>query len=76
MSFHQYADDNQLYTTFACNDDAELNSVVFRMDPCLADITNWMTCNKLILNPDKTDFLILNQKYMHAAAPRLFKQSK
>ena len=53
MSFNLYADDDQLYTTFACNDDVELYSVISRLESCLADINNWMTCNKLKLNADK-----------------------
>ena len=63
MSFHLYADDDQLYTTFACNDDVELYSVISRLESCLADINNWMTCNKLKLNADKTDFLIFHSKF-------------
>ena len=27
---------------------------------CISDITNWMTSNKLMLNSDKTELLVLN----------------
>jgi hypothetical protein len=71
MSFHLYADDDQLYTTFACNDDVELYSVISRLESCLADINNWMTCNKLKLNADKTDFLIFHSNLDQCLCCRL-----
>ena len=39
MSFHLYADDDQLNTTFPCNDDLELYSVISRLESCLDYIT-------------------------------------
>ena len=64
MSFHLYADDTQLYTTFRCNkDDVQISSTVCRIERCLEDIIRWMTANKLKLNTDKTELLILKSKF-------------
>ena len=63
MDFHQYADDTQLYTTFCCDDQDDLTITIFRIESCLVDITNWMTTNKLKLNTDKTELLILYPRF-------------
>ena len=53
LTFHFYADDSQLYTSFACNDTSDLVAAKQRLEPCIADINLWMTTNKLKLNNDK-----------------------
>ena len=63
ISFHLYADDNQIYTTFSFNNDVELSLATCRVERCLADITNWMSANKLKLNTGKTELLVLHSKF-------------
>ena len=63
MEFHLYADDTQLYTTFSCDDKDDLTTTISRIESCLVDITNWMTTNKLKLNTDKTELLILYSRF-------------
>ena len=63
MSFHLYADDTQLYIPFACNDDLSLNDTMTSIGDCLSDIEKCMTLNKIKLNKDKTEFLILSSKH-------------
>ena len=63
MDFHLYADDTQLYTTFSCDDKDDLTTTISRIESCLVDITNWMTTNKLKLNTDKTELLILYSRF-------------
>ena len=53
LTFHFYADDSQLYTSFAWNDTSDLVAAKQRLEPCVADINLWMTTNKLKLNNDK-----------------------
>ena len=60
LSFHFYADDSQLYTSFACNDTSDLVAAKQRLENCVADINLWMTANKLKLNNDKSEFLFLH----------------
>ena len=55
--FHQYADDQQLYTAFKPTE-ANLISTVANVNRCLADVTSWMIQNFLQFNGDKTEILI------------------
>ena len=53
---HLYADDSQLYVSFASGDSAV---AVGGIQSCLASGQSWMSMNKLKLNPDKTEFLLI-----------------
>lgn len=60
INYHIYADDTQLYCTF----DAEsLNEVRCLLHSCLSDIRSWMIKNKLKINDDKTEFLVITSPY-------------
>ena len=50
MCYHLYADDIQMYVSFATNDDNSLNSFITKIENCLSDTNFWMTANKLKLN--------------------------
>ena len=69
LSFHFYADDSQLYTSFACNDTSDLVAAKQRLENCVADINLWMTTNKLKLNNDKSEFLFLHSRFRHSLPP-------
>ena len=63
---HLYADASQLYASFSANDSADSLS---NLQACLDSIQKWMLSNKLKLNPDKTEFLLIGheqqrKKYM------------
>ena len=51
---HLYADDTQLYISFST--DSSESSFCHRQQ-CLLSVQDWMTTNKLKLNPNKTEFL-------------------
>ena len=54
---HQlYADDSQLYVSFASGDSA---AALNGLHSCLASVQSWMSTNKLKLNPDETEFLVI-----------------
>ena len=56
---HLYADDSQLYVSFVSGDSAAaLNS----LQSCLASVQSGMSTNKLKLNPDKTEFLLIGNE--------------
>ena len=63
MSFHFYADDIQLYTAFTYNNEFECNNTMARLHDCLADIRTWMTLNRLKLNKEKTELLVLHSRH-------------
>ena len=59
MNVHLYADDTytQLYTSFA-DPDSEVHART-RMEACIAEMKTRMICNKLQLNDDNSEFLII-----------------
>ena len=61
MEFHFYADDSQIYFPF--DSSSCCLSVVSRIQACLSDISSWMSLNKLKLNGDKTELLIIGSQF-------------
>ena len=64
---HFYADDSQLYVCFSTRDSA---AALQKLQSCLDSVQNWMNVNKLKLNPEKTEFLLIGHeqqrnKYLH-----------
>ena len=60
---HAYADDTQLYVPFDLNDPNDEMSARQRAEACILEIKSWMTVNKLKLNDEKTEFLIMTSKF-------------
>ena len=56
---HLYADDGQLYVSFSSGDSA---TALNGLPSCLAYVQSWMSTNKLKLNPDKTEFLLIGNE--------------
>ena len=60
MLYHIYADDSQIYITVTpANDIANITSNIER---CVADVSCWMSENKLKLNEGKTELIVFNGK--------------
>ena len=59
---HAYADDTQLYLAFKPGDYANETAAVSSILSCIRDVQNWMLMDRLKLNPDKTEFLILGTR--------------
>ena len=59
LQFHFYANDTQIYVSFhpLCPGEPEYSKSV--VETCSLDINSWMTANKLKLNNDKTELLVL-----------------
>ena len=62
LEYHLYADDTQLYLAFNPNDKQSEEEALSKLELCVKDIRVWMLQNKLKLNDDKTEFLILGKK--------------
>ena len=60
IDYHIYADDTQLYCSFTID---SLNDVLNLITTCIADIRSWMIRNKLKINDDKTEFLIISSPH-------------
>ena len=54
--YHIYADDTQLYCAFDLHSPDETLSTI---SACISDIRTWMIRNKLKINDDKTEFLLV-----------------
>jgi len=54
LSFHQYADDSQIYGSCHASCTSTLADVVSR---CTNSVSDWMRANRLQLNADKTDVM-------------------
>ena len=59
LDFHFYADDSQLYLAFEPTTDEQPGALV-RIETCVREIDSWMVSNKLKLNGDKTELLVIN----------------
>ena len=62
FNYHVYADDSQLYKSVNISD---VTSVTDSLSNCLTDVSKWMTANKLKLNEDKTEIMLVG------SAPKL-----
>ena len=56
---HLYADDSQLYVSFSSGDSA---AALNGLQSCLASVQSWMSTNKLKLNQDQTEFLLIGNE--------------
>ena len=63
MNFHLYAEGTQIYISFKYQKQIDFENIKVRIEACLTEIMNWMTDNKLKLNPEKTELLILSSKF-------------
>ena len=56
---HVYADDNQLYISFKPGSKASELEAVTALQDCILNIKTWMTADKLKLNDDKTELIVI-----------------
>ena len=59
---HAYADDTQLYISFKPDSSAEQSKALTALKNCIDDIKRWMLADKLKLNDDKTEFIIIGTR--------------
>ena len=61
IDYHIYADDTQVY--LCCNLD-NVDESVNKIEGALADVRSWMIQNKLKINDQKTQFLVIKQQHL------------
>ena len=59
VSIHLYADDTQLYLPFGLDSPTQMETAITVMEKCVKHIATWMIYNKLKLNEEKTEFVII-----------------
>lgn len=59
---HAYADDTQLFLAFKPGNHANETAAVPSIQSCIRDLQNWMLIDRLKINPDKAEFLILGTR--------------
>ena len=62
LTLRLYADDSQLYIGFDATDSPNMDKVLKDIESCIRDIKLWMIDNFMMLNEDKTEFLLLGSK--------------
>jgi len=60
MNFHSYADDTQIYIAFRPD---EKDNTIDHLELCISKIRTWMIENKLKLNDDKTEFMLITSPH-------------
>ena len=63
MSFHFYADDTQLYIPFSPQDHTHTLSL---LSATLDSVHSWLSSNRLIVNPSKTEYLLVGSSHQRA----------
>jgi hypothetical protein len=59
VSVHLYADDTQLYVSFNLDSPDSMKHAISKLEECIAHIAAWMKANKLQLNAEKTEAIIV-----------------
>ena len=60
VQHHLYADDTQIFTSY---NSFTYSTKIKSLQECLTSIQGWMFTNKLKLNADKTEFMLLGNKH-------------
>ena len=72
LNVHVYADDTQLYLWFDLPPEGNEYSAKERIQLCVSDILKWCKINKLKINEEKTEFIVLStpqqRKKVHSSS--------
>jgi len=69
LSYHIYADDIQIWTSFNPSDLASIKMALMTLERCISEIKSWMAKNMLKLNDDKTEFFVATSHHFKKNMP-------
>ena len=58
LQYHIYADDVHIFLTFDPTLPGDAACALFKLSRCLQELQTWLSSNKLMMNPEKTEFFI------------------
>ena len=65
-----FRDDTQLYLSFRADDDNAKDEALRAMEECIRDLRKWLIDGRLLLNEDKTEFLVIvTRQQLHKLGP-------
>ena len=64
LSYHFYAYDSQLYLSFQPTVLGDRDLAVSNIESCVNEINHWMMVNRLTLNKDKTELLVISAEHL------------
>lgn len=67
LQFHIYADD--VYSSFDPGNHNSMISALSQMSTCIGEIMSWMIVNRLKLNEEKTEFLVVISDHLEHLLP-------
>ena len=59
---HCFAYDTQLYLSFKSDDKSSLNEAISAINRCISDLRNWMIRDRLMINDDKTELILIGTR--------------
>ena len=62
LNVHCFADDTQLYLSFKSDDKSSLDEAISAMNSCISDLRNWMIRDRLMINDDKTELILIGTR--------------
>ena len=68
LHYHLYADDSQIYVFFPSQSQQDLCLVKSKLEACVKHIDSWMVLNRLKLNQDKIELLLISSRYRQSLA--------
>jgi len=60
---HCFAQDTQLYLSFRADDQNAQDELLHVVEGCIRDLRKWLIDGRLLLNNDKTEFLVIGTKH-------------